>query len=232
MRWNSLIVCVFLLCFCGPVLGGEVIGQVELDQSSLKERAENSNPNRKVSVKKYGLKDLRRAQAGGKGGPPPNEEVDERDYVIVFITQQADGAKLKATTDTVLLRQADRRFFDHVTPVVLGSQVRFTNEDRFFHHIYCPDSSSLNVPEHRGSVTRKPDKLGKYELFCDIHPLMNAYVYVVPNDKFSQTRDGAFTIKDVPAGNYVVQAWHPRSSSQAKKIKVTESEPTVVNFKL
>jgi plastocyanin len=222
----------FFCLMLAPVTAGEITGTVKVDAAAVKGRSENTNPNRKVTLKKYGLKEMRQAQAGGQGGPSPNEQIDERDFVVVFLSAQNDGAKLKATPKTVTVRQAKRQFYEHVTPIVIGSRVRFVNEDKFFHHIYCPDASNLNVPEHRGTVDRKPSKVGKYELFCDIHPLMNAYVYVVPNDWFTLAEKGKFKLGNVPPGNYVLEAWHPRLPAQTKKVSVKGATATVVDFNL
>lgn len=225
----TIICCIFAIL---SVEAGEIEGAVSLTTEKVPARAKNRNPDRKTSLKKYGTKDLAKAQAGGQGGVPPNEVVDERDYAVVFLTAAGDGAKLKATASTVEVRQKGRQFRNHVTPLTLGSKVRFTNEDQFFHHIYCPDSAKMNAPEHRGNVERKPDKLGKLELFCDIHPLMNAYVYVVPNDYYSLVKGGAFRLKAVPPGNYSMSVWHPRLASKSYQVKVTESGVSKVDISL
>lgn len=226
---SSLLLTVFLFV---PARSGEIVGTVDLNQNKVPARAKNSNPNRKDTLKKYGNKVLAQAQAGGLGGLPESEKVDERDYVVLFLTQEKDGKSLPATPKSAEVEQRERRFWGHVTPIVLGSKVVFTNKDKFFHHIYCPDSSSLNVPEHRGDVSRKPDRLGKYELFCDIHPLMNAYVYVVPNDKYTKAEGGRYSIKGVPPGAYVLKAWHPRLSEKTYNVTVPAEGEVKVNVSL
>lgn len=213
------------------VQAGEIQGEVVLS-SQTSARAKNSNPNRKATVKKYGLKELQKAQAGGDGGLSPNEVIDERDYTVIYLAQAKDGSKLKATPRTVEVVQRKRRFHEHVTPLPLGSKVKFVNNDNYYHHIYCPDSSKINVPEHRGDVERKPDSLGKFELFCDIHPLMNAYLFVVPNDQFTVPKGGRFSLKNVPPGQYVLKAWHPRLSEKSYEVTVPASGAGKVNVTL
>lgn len=216
----GFILLVGWLSLASTASAGEIHGEVTLVTSKVPDRAKNTNPNRNATVKKYGLKELKKAQAGGDGGPASNESKDERDFTLLFLTAQKDGAKLSATPRVVEISQQQRRFYDHITAMPLGSKVRFTNKDQFYHHIYCPDSSKLSVPEHRGDVERKPDRVGKYELFCDIHPLMNAYLYVTPNDKFVVAKGGKFTLTGVPAGNYVLQAWHPRLTGKTYEVVV------------
>ena len=224
--WIGLWVSLFL---SSGSWAGDIEGSVTVDVGKLPPRAKNSNPDMKSSQGQYKKTDLRKAKAGGDGTVG---SVDERENVVVFLTKDADGARLKSTPSRREIVQAQREFKAHVTPVVLGSEVRFTNQDSFFHHIYCPDSSKLNVPQHSTHVDRKPDRLGKYELFCDIHPLMNGYVYVVPNDSFMVAKGGKFTLKNVPAGTYSVQAWHPRVKAKTSKVTVPASGKTTVNFSL
>ena len=135
-----------------------------------------------------------------------------------------EGNELARSPKTYDVVQKKRRFHNHVTAVPLGSKIRFLNQDKFFHHIYCPESSGLNVPEHRGAVVRKPKKLGKYELFCDIHPLMNAYIFVVPNDHFTSPKEGQYSLKNVPSGEYLLRVWHPRLPGKSYKVKVSANE--------
>ena len=223
MKFAIVFVFMMVLCALG-VEAGEVEGQVVI-QSGVSGRAKNTNPNRKSNAKKYGLKSA--SKEAKLGGLPPDENVDERDFVVVYLTKEKDGAKLKATPRSVEIVQEKRRFFSHVTAMPLGSTVKFTNNDKFYHHIYSPNSSKLNVPEHRGVVKRKPDDIGKYELFCDIHPLMNAYLFVVPNDQFAVAKGGKFSIKGVPPGNYVLKAWHPRLEEKSYDVKVGDGKSAV-----
>ena len=232
MKNLVILICFLVLSLPVATQAGEIRGKVTLESSSVPNRAKNKNPNRKRTVKKYGLKELRKAQAGGKGGLPSGEVVDERDYAVIFLTQDKDGAKLGTVPRTIEVRQLRRRFLNHVTAVPLGSKVKFTNKDKFFHHIYCPKSTSLNVPEHRGDVERKPKKLGEYELFCDIHPRMNGFLYVVPNDKFSLAKAGTYSLTGVPAGQYTLKVWHPRLPASTKQVTVTAAGVSEVNLSL
>lgn len=225
--WN--VFCLSLL-LAVAAWSGEIEGTVTVDVGKLPPRAKNSNPDMKASQGQYKKTDLRKAKAGGDGGSAG--KVDERENVVIYLAKEGDGARLKATPSRREIVQVQREFKAHVTPVVLGSEVRFTNQDSFFHHIYCPDSSKLNVPQHSTHVDRKPDRLGKYELFCDIHPLMNGYVYVVPNDFVTVAKGGKFLLKNVPPGTYTVEAWHPRVKAKSSKVTVPASGKATVNFSL
>lgn len=211
--------------------GGEITGTVTLVTKEVPKRAMNSNPNRKRTVMRYSPKDRSRCRKN-PGGLPKDEEVDERDFLVVYLSREKDGAKLECSPKVVCVDHKKSRIRDHVTPLTIGSKVRFTNLDNFFHHIYCPDSSALCVPEHAGQVNREPKRIGSYELFCDLHPKENAYLYVVPNDRFAQPKDGSFKITRVPPGEYVLKSWHPRLMGQSHTVTVGSEGTLKLNLEI
>ena len=55
---------------------------------------------------------------------------------------------------------------------------------------------------------------------CDVHPWMFAYIGVVDHPYFAVTdKDGNFTIKNVPAGKYTVEAVHQKAGPRARRRK-------------
>ncbi len=221
---------LWLLLLGTTAFAGTVEGTVPIDAGKLPPRTNNTTPDMKRSQSQYSKADLKKANAGAPGSQAGKE--DERQNVIIYITKAGDGAKLKATPKRKEIVQVQREFQAHVTPLVLGSEVRYSNEDSFFHHIYCPESSKLNAPQHSTHVDRKPDRLGKFELFCDIHPLMNGYLYVVPNDFVTNGAGGKFSLTGLPPGNYTVEAWHPMVNAKSVKVTVPASGKATANFSL
>ena len=72
---------------------------------------------------------------------------------------------------------------------------------------------------------------GVFVVKCDIHPWMQAYVAVSPHPFFAVTgADGSYSIPNLPAGTYVVEAWHERGGAKSYKISVKDGESGTVNF--
>jgi hypothetical protein len=68
---------------------------------------------------------------------------------------------------------------------------------------------------------------------CDVHPWMTGYVLVTDNPFFSVTGDdGAFEIKNVPAGKYTVEVWHERLGSQTQEVTVADGKPVELKLEL
>jgi hypothetical protein len=60
---------------------------------------------------------------------------------------------------------------------------------------------------------------------CNRHPWEKAYVGVLAHPFFAITgKDGAFTIKDLPPGEYTLAAWHERFGEQTAVIRVEAGE--------
>ena len=64
-----------------------------------------------------------------------------------------------------------------------------------------------------------------FQVKCDVHPWMSAYIGVFTHPFFSVTSaDGKFTIPGLDAGTYEITAWHERLGTQTASITVTANE--------
>ncbi len=77
-------------------------------------------------------------------------------------------------------------------------------------------------------VTRKFDKPEVMVKFkCDVHPWMNAYAGVLTHPFYAVTGDdGSFKIANLPAGEYVIEAWHEKYGTQTAKVTVADAAAT------
>ncbi len=62
---------------------------------------------------------------------------------------------------------------------------------------------------------------------------MSAFIAVIDHPYYAVTDErGEFTIKDVPAGSYKVQAWHEVLGILEKEVDVQAGKPVQVNFEI
>ena len=118
--------------------------------------------------------------------------------------------------------QRDKQFVPYVTAVQVGTAVIFPNSDKIRHHVYSfSPAKKFELPRYSG-VPAEPvvfDKVGFVTLGCNIHDWMIAYVAVLPTPYFQVTRqDGRAVLKDLPAGQYNVQVWHPALKGQPEAL--------------
>jgi galactose mutarotase-like enzyme len=59
-------------------------------------------------------------------------------------------------------------------------------------------------------------------LRCDVHAWMNAWVGVMNHPYFAVTgANGAFSLPNLPAGAYTVEAWHEAAGTTTGTVTVT-----------
>ena len=134
----------------------------------------------------------------------------------------ATGAASAAPRKQAVVDQRDKQFVPYVTPVQVGTAVIFPNSDNIRHHVYSFSSAKkFELPLYSGVPTQPVvfDKVGFVTLGCNIHDWMIAYVAVLPTPHFQATRqDGRSVLKDLPAGQYTVQVWHPALKGQPEAL--------------
>lgn len=157
---------------------------------------------------------------------------------VVFANPATSGvapAKKRAVID-----QRDKQFVPYVTALQVGTAVLFPNSDNIRHHVYSfSPAKKFELPLYSG-VPAEPvvfDRVGFVTLGCNIHDWMVAYVAVLATPYFEVTRaDGRATLPNLPAGQYLVEAWQPSlkgtPEQSAQKIEVTAGRSDDLTFTL
>ncbi len=177
-------------------------------------------------------------QAGGPGGTISGKVVCRgvRDCngAVVFI-ESLPGRSFPPTSDAVM-DQLNLTFTPHVLPVVAGTKVAFPNSDEVRHNVFSPSPvKRFNLGTYPRGVAKHVvfDKPGVVALLCNVHADMGAYV-VVTETPYSALvgKDGAYVLKGVPTGTYVVRAWHEELKDQRQEVTVNSGASLTVNFEL
>src|SRR4029079_15398184 len=143
--------------------------------------------------------------------------------VVVYV----DGARIKPRPATATMVMKGKAFHPHVVVVPVGGTVQFPNEDPIFHNAFSVSGDNrfdmeLYKRPKVGSFTFQHP--GVVKVYCNIHPQMSAVIVVRDNPLFTKAAvDGTFTIENVPAGKYVVNAWHERGGEAGSEVTVTET---------
>ena len=129
---------------------------------------------------------------------------------VIYVEPESGPAAGKAPA-TAEIEQKGLRFLPLVSVVQTGSKVFFPNNDKVRHHIYSFSPAHKFDQKLYSGQSAAPqvfDKAGTVVLGCNIHDKMLAYVKVVDTPYFAKT-DGAGAARiELPAGKYVVKAWH------------------------
>jgi len=120
---------------------------------------------------------------------------------------------------TIVMR--GREFIPHVRVVLAGGAVAFPNEDPFRHNVFSSaELGPFDLGLYPRGATRSASfaRPGAYPIYCNIHSRMVAFVVAVPTRWATQPEeDGSFILERVPAGAYILHAWHERGTAEVTR---------------
>lgn len=157
--------------------------------------------------------------------------------VLIRITKGLENKKFAdIPKQPVQLDQRECIYEPRVIAVRVGQPVEFINSDIVFHNVRSVTkvNENFNVPMP-GQADRLVKVFDKPEVFlqtkCSIHPWMSAYIAVIEHPYFDVSNDaGEFHVKNVPAGNYTVEAWHEVFGVQSKEITKADGADIDLEF--
>ncbi len=166
------------------------------------------------------------------GGAPPSGQLvlgNGTGSGLGNVFVQVKGAPASAGAapgDPVIIDQNGCMYEPRVSGAMVGQTVQFKNSDGILHNVHgLPEANrefNIGMPPTVKTSDRtfnKPEPV--FPVKCDVHPWMKAYVAVMTHPYFAVTgSDGAFTIGNVPAGSYEVEAWHEKLGTQTMKVTV------------
>jgi hypothetical protein len=165
----------------------------------------------------------------GKGRPDEAVVVTKgklRD-VVVRIKNGTTGAH-EAPKAPVIIDQRECSYTPRVTGIVAGQRLVVRNSDQTTHDVRGTLAGKSLVNKRQGpkaadiAIDPSAAKPGDVvELTCGIHSWMHAYVSVNDSPYVAVTdAAGRFEIKDLPAGTYTLEAWHPTLGAKSMQIVI------------
>ena len=161
------------------------------------------------------------ARAGDVKGKVTASGLRSPENIAVYI-DSIPGKTFPPPAQHAVMDQFHLAFSPHVLVVLKGTTVDFKNEDAVGHNVYWPAiNRNRKLAHNMGTWPQgisKPftfTELGDVPLLCNVHPEMSGYIVVVPTPYFALTdKEGSFTIKNVPPGQYTLKTW----SEEAKPV--------------
>ncbi|MDO8462469.1 MAG: carboxypeptidase regulatory-like domain-containing protein [Deltaproteobacteria bacterium] len=153
--------------------------------------------------------------------------------VVVRVIKGAPAAAAPAQP-VVILDQNGCSYKPRVVAVMVGQKVQIKNSDPVLHnvHTYEGTATGFNQAMFKGMAPiEKTFKAGATKFKCDVHPWMTAWIVANENPFFAMTGDsGDFTIANLPAGSYTLEAWHEKYGPQTKDVVVAEGQAVDASF--
>ncbi|HTE41208.1 MAG TPA: methylamine utilization protein [Steroidobacteraceae bacterium] len=133
--------------------------------------------------------------------------------VIVYAVPKPGSVAGAAKSTKAIVDQRDKEFVPLVSVVRVGTSVEFPNSDNIRHQVYSFSPAkvfNLKLYSGRPSSPVTFDRPGVVTLGCNIHDQMIAWVLIVDSPWYAKVgTNGSVTLKDLPAGDFTLHAWHP-----------------------
>lgn len=174
------------------------------------------------------------------GGQIDSEEMVVNDgalqNVFVYVKDGLWDYSFPAPTTPVVMKNQGCTYAPHVLGVQVGQPLDLLNVDPTLHNVHSFSANSrpwnVGLPFQNMKVTKKFDQPEvMVKLKCDVHPWMLGYVGVVANPYFAVTdREGKFELKNLPPGEYEIEAWHEKLGVLTQKVALTVNEKKQIQF--
>jgi plastocyanin len=176
-------------------------------------------------------------------GPVPSEMLvlgagNTMGNILVWVSKGLPAGKTwPAPSTPVVLDQKGCVYVPHVMGIMVGQAYRILNSDGILHNVHALPKINRGFNRPMPATVKESsatfDKAEPvFQIKCDVHPWMSAYVGVFTHPFFSVTgKDGKFTLSGLDAGTYEITAWHERLGTQTASVTVAANESKAQNFK-
>ena len=158
----------------------------------------------------------------------------ERSHVVIYLEGAGPVGDRAEALSPRPMQQINRQFSPDLLVVPVGATVSFPNMDPIFHNIFSlskPRVFDLGSYDKGETRTVNFPTPGIVEVYCHLHPNMEATIFVAPNRWYAMAdRAGHFRIANVPPGQYTVVAWHKTAGFFRKSIVVEPGHDSAADF--
>ena len=157
-------------------------------------------------------------------------------WVFVYVKEGLGDQEFGVSGEEVVLDQQGCMYEPHVIGIQAGQTLKILNSDPLLHNIHAlPEQNrpfNFGMPtagQEREQSFRVPEVMVRIK--CDVHPWMESWAGVTEHPYHSVSgEDGSFSIDNLPAGDYVIEAWHERFGTQTQNVTVGDDEAATVDF--
>jgi hypothetical protein len=156
--------------------------------------------------------------------------------VFVYIKGGLEGKRFEPPSFAAVMDQKGCWFEPRVLGIQTGQEFAVTNSDPVTHNIHprAHVNREWNQSQPEGSAPLQR-RYTKEEVMirvkCNIHDWMHAWIGVVENPYFAVTgADGSFELKNVPPGEYTIEAWQEQFGLQEQHVTVAPSGKAEIAF--
>jgi plastocyanin len=149
--------------------------------------------------------------------------------VLVYAKEGVTG-KFETPKEAKKLDQVGCAYTPKIFGIQVGQPLEIVNSDDTLHNVHALPTQSkefnLGMPIKGMKLKKSFDKPEvPVKIKCEVHPWMSAHVGVFEHPFYGVTgEDGSTVIKDIPAGEYTIEAWHEKYGAQTQKVTVADQD--------
>ena len=151
--------------------------------------------------------------------------------VVVYLRGANAARPLPDTHPAVAgrIRSIDARFSPAFQVVPPGGVLEMSNADTVAHntHVFSRGETVFNValPEQGVAVGKVLKGDGIFDVRCDMHPWMRAWVFVPPSPHHAVVREPTTIIfPDITPGQYILHLWQPNRQERFQSLDLGTGE--------
>jgi len=155
--------------------------------------------------------------------------------VFVYVKDGLGNRTFDVPKDPLVLDQKGCQYHPHVLGVMAGQTIQIKNDDPTTHNIHPTPKDNREWNESQPPSSPAIEKsFAREEVMlpvkCNQHPWMKMFINVVKSPFYAVTdKDGKYTIKGLPPGDYTIAFVQEKLGEQDQKVTVTAKESKTVD---
>ncbi len=157
--------------------------------------------------------------------------------VLVHVKEGVPNKVYPPPKQPVVVNQVGCRYTPHVFAAMVGQPVVFMTSDPTLHtvdvHARINPKFAVTMPHHyRGGAKIFEKEELMIPVMCSVHPWMLAFGNILSHPYFFVSEpNGRYLIRDLPVGEYTLEAWHEKLGRQSRRVTINDPrEFLTVNF--
>lgn len=172
---------------------------------------------------------------GGSYAKPVAVVSDGRLGDVFVYVKEGVNQQFPAPSEAKTLDQDGCVYKPHVLGIQTGQTLEIKNSDGLLHNVNASPSANrgfnISQPTDMTSTRDFSQREVMIPVRCDVHGWMEAYIGVLDHPYYAVTgEDGGFRIENLPAGDYVIEAWHEEYGTQTQNVTVAAQEEVQADF--
>jgi hypothetical protein len=155
--------------------------------------------------------------------------------VVVFVSEGLGERTFDPPPQPATMEQKGCIYGPHVVAVRANQELDILNKDETTHNLHPIPLNNREWNKAQAPGTSVDARFAREEVAipmkCNVHPWMRSYIAVFKHPFFAVTdKAGNFELKNLPPGNYTIEAWHEKLGTSTQKITVGSGDTKDLEF--